>query len=60
MKNNSKSFEYWLRELHYAKPKMENIKNVIAHWLYGTRPEYLAKLSRNGIVYNPPGFNGGR
>ncbi len=32
-----------------------NVKNIAAHWLYGTEPNTLAKLSQQGIVYNPPG-----
>lgn len=32
-----------------------NVKNLAAHWLYGTKPNTLAKLSQAGIVYNPPG-----
>ena len=32
-----------------------NVQNTAAHWLYGTRPEVLAQMSKVGIVYNPPG-----
>lgn len=34
---------------------VENIQNWASHYLYGTRPEVLAKLSKQGTVYNPPG-----
>ena len=37
-----------------------NIKNIAAHWLYGTDAKSLAVMSRREIVYNPPGHRGGR
>jgi hypothetical protein len=32
-----------------------NVKNIAAHWLYGSDVTSIAKLSQHGIVYNPPG-----
>lgn len=50
----------YLQELKLAKAEFGNIQNVVAHYLYGTPAQQLAKLSQAGIVYNPPGHGGGR
>ena len=34
---------------------VQNIKNWATHWLYGTDPAKLARMSKSGMVYNPPG-----
>lgn len=34
---------------------MPKIVNWFAHYLYGTSATTLAKLSKIGFVYNPPG-----
>ena len=31
-----------------------NVKSLSAHWLYGTKVEFLVNQSKLGIVYNPP------
>lgn len=38
-----------------AGGRLGNIQNIMAHYLYGTPPRNLARASRRGIVYNPPG-----
>ncbi len=48
-------FMSYVNKCNAADVWFGNVKNIAAHWLYGTDPETLAKLSHQGIVPNPPG-----
>lgn len=47
-------FKY-LKSFLDAGGNLANVTRWTSHYLYGTDPNTLAKLSRQGIVYNPPG-----
>lgn len=48
-------FQKYYLACQLAGVNFDNVRNIAAHWLYGTSPWTLAHLSRMGIVYNPPG-----
>jgi hypothetical protein len=49
----NKSFLGYIKACTAAGVNFPNVRNIAAHWLYGTSPASLAKLSVAGIVYSP-------
>ena len=51
----NKSFLRYVKSCSAAGVNFPNVRNIAAHWLYGTSPSVLARLSSVGLVYSPPG-----
>lgn len=54
-KTDGKDFITYAKRCAEAGVDFHNIINLTSHWLHGTDPVTLAKLTAQGLVYNPPG-----